>query len=296
MIWQGQASGKMGYGVNYQRSFVSNDAKKNQNQFPLTMNMKQSPFTIAWTAALGLAFLTASHAETVLFEDGFLVEDQAALYEDGGRQEINREAAQRQTGSLAPTEYSSNGQPWQQQLSEGAVSPDGALRLYPTRGGNLLLSPAWSLEEKAGNYALGMRIRPVGGEELPEQIFIALGGSAGPLLESASGPLAGALLLRVLNYPEPTVMLMQDWGEISDSASFPGLTWGGELVLRWSQDSGHRISKVEVLFDGTSILTHEHDVFVGGDNVLFGARMGGGQQTGNGFGTVLIESLRYTRE
>lgn len=260
------------------------------------MNMKHSPLLIAWSAALSLAFLTPSHAETLLFEDGFLVENQAALDEDGGRQEINREAAQRQTGSLAPTEYSSNGQPWQQQLSDGAVSPDGALRLYPKRDGNLLLSPAWSLEEKAGDYALGLRILPVGGEEFPEQIFIALGGSAGPLVEGAVAPLAGALLLRVLNSPEPTVMLLQDLSEISDAVPFPGLTWGGELVIRWTQDSGREISKIEVLLDGTSILKHEHDVFVGGDNVVFGARMGARQQTESGFGTVLIESLRYTRE
>jgi hypothetical protein len=260
------------------------------------MKLSTPVHCLSAAVALGFAATTPMHAETLLFEDEFEVENQAALVEPEGRQDINREAAQRQKGSLAPTEYSSNGQPWQQQLSDAAMSSDGALRLYPKRDGNLLLSPAWGLEEKAGNYALGLRIRPVGREEIPEQIFVAIGGSAGPLFEGASGPLAGALLLRVLNYPEPTVTLLQDWGEISDAVSFPGLTWGGELIIRWTQDSGRKISNVEVLLDGTSILTHEHDVFVGGDNVVFGARMGVHQQTENDFGTVLIESLRYTRE
>jgi hypothetical protein len=251
--------------------------------------------SLSVAVAFGFAATTPMHAETLLFEDEFEVANQAALDQPEGRQDINREAAQRQKGSLAPTEYSSNGQHWQQQFYEGP-SIYGGLRLYPKRDGNLLVSPAWSLEEKAGNYALGLRILPIGREDIPEQIFIALGGSAGPLFEGASAPLAGALLLRVLNYPEPTVMLLQDGSEISDAVSFPGLTTGGELVIRWTQDSGRKISKVEVVLDGASILTHEHDVILGGDNVVFGARMGADQRTDEGFGSVLVDFLRYTRE
>lgn len=87
-------------------------------------------------------------------------------------------------------------------------------------------------------------------------------------------------------------MLLQDGSEISHAVSFPGLTTGGELVIRWTQDSGRKISKVEVVLDGASILTHEHDVILGGDNVVFGARMGADQQTDEGFGSLLVDFLR----
>jgi hypothetical protein len=93
------------------------------------------------------------------------------------------------------------------------------------------------------------------------------------------------------------VALMQDGNEISDAVSFPGLTsTGGELVIRWTQGSGREISEVEVLLDGTSILKHEGNVLLGGNNLVFGARMGAEQPLHDGYGSVAIDYLRYTEE
>jgi hypothetical protein len=250
---------------------------------------------LSLAVAFGFASAAPLQAETLLFDDEFQVTDQAALDEDGGRQEINREAAQRQTGSLAPTEYSSNGQPWQQQLLAG----QGGVRLalFPMKQKPLLLSPKWSMEEAAGDYTLELRILPNrGGEDTPDTILVALGAESGQLLEGMTNILGGALVLEISRLPEPTMVLKRDGVPVSDAVLFQGLESGGDLAVRWKQNAGRKITKVEVLLNGDSILDHEEDLTVVGGNVAFGALMGPEQYLPKGFGALVIGLLRYTRE
>jgi hypothetical protein len=252
--------------------------------------------SLSVAVAFGFAATTPMHAETLLFEDAFVVENQVALDEPGGRQDINREAAQRQKGSLAPAEYSSNGQPWQQQLYTVGPHRGGALRIFPTRHEPLFLSPAWSLEESAGDYTLKLRVHPhQGDEEMPAMIFVALGTHSGPLFDGASNILAGSLVLKASLLLEPTIVLMQNGVEISDAAPFQGMPRGGDLEIKWTQTDGREITKVEVLIDGTSILKHEGAVVVRGGGMTFGGRMSPDQRPDD-FGCLVIDSLRYTRE
>lgn len=126
--------------------------------------------------------------------------------------------------------------------------------------------------------------------------LIALGAKSDNLFGVESNPLAGALVLRVSLLPEPTLVLMQNGVEISNVVPCPDFTAGGELAIRWKQNSASEITKVEALLDGTSILKHEGSVSVPGGSVVFGGRMDSEQTMPKGFGLLVIDSLRYTRE
>jgi hypothetical protein len=254
---------------------------------------------ILLSMALGLAVAPMTQAKTLLFEDDFQVLDKSALLDPESRKDINREATTRQTGSLAPTQYSSNGAPWQQQLYAGPGylgAQGGVLRLFPMAHRDLIVSPGWNLKEEAGVYSLDLWIRKAQADALPARIFVALGASSGPLNEGTPDVLGGALVLQALMDPEPTLQLIQDGAEVSSAVPCPNFAAGGDLAIRWKQNGPLEISNIEVECDGITILRHEGSVSVGGGNVGFGARIASGQGDRQGFGILVIDVFRYTQE
>lgn len=254
------------------------------------------PMTTCLAALVLIAAVVApAAAETVLFEDGFEVADPTALEsEELARRNINLDAGQRQSGSMAPTEYSVNGAAWQYQLSW--IRGQTSLRMFPMAWHGLALAPGWKLDPLPGNYALSLKLARDGPNVFPGTFWIALGAGDSQLGEGAVPNLSGSLMLRVTSHPEPSVELLHDGIELA-AQSGPEFAEAGTYTLRWSQESPGAIANVEVLLDGQNVLRHEGSIFLKGEAVVLDARARGDNTAEQrGFVSIAIDDLRYVRE
>jgi hypothetical protein len=224
-------------------------------------------------ALLSLA-VTTGHAGQTLFEDYFGQRLPRALESRG---DFNTGTDQRQSGSLAPADYTHNGEDWQAQTQFNAA--EGAVcRLFPSQTW-LVASPAWELDAADGRYEIVFEFsHPDSTTQqqtdqnkppAPTTETVLLLGQGLPDPAAQLQPANGLAVVYRTNPELPSLLLMfgQQVGEFRPTAT-------GEnhhtIKLRWRQEGG-AMRDIEAELDGVT-LKDDGVYSLATPKLLFGAR------------------------
>jgi len=251
-------------------------------------------------AACLVSCCAAANAAEVLFKDDFQIAPDGKTLAD-----INKGARDHQRGTLAPVAYASSGDGWQCKVYMDSSGGRG-IRLYPS--GNripLVLSPAWKLSEKPGDYSLALQIQPRSwmNSEEPEKILVAVGTAGIGGIAGAPSDFAGAVLVEItIDRTKGTrsLRVLFDRAEAAPPVALSGwsdLTEPHDVALRWKQAASRRVDSLSVEVDGAKAVSLPKAGFaLRGQAVVFGGQVGPAQQLNNPFADMTIRSFRYARE
>jgi len=253
---------------------------------------------LLFASVLALSSL-ATGAETILFQDSF---GQLLHRSKESRGKFNVGTDRRQSGPLAPVDYSHNGEGWQAQTqfhrTEGVVC-----RLF-TKKSWLVAHPEWELDPGDGNYEVVFEF------SLPDEMSRNIGRDQTP-----AAPAAETILMIGQEVPDGNRELLLDKGfgviHRSDPEQASQLWVYGQVVeefqpvpedegpriikIRWKQKDGI-VKDIEGELDG-QILKNDGGFSPGAPTVQFGGRgrLRAGQEV-SPLGAVQVLQLTYAKK